>query len=79
MEYKNFTYRIQIDFIGPLTTFRNMYVCTMVDTCTGLGMVNSYNKSHTVLKWISAYGIPVITESDQGSNFTGNLVKQMVD
>lgn len=61
-----------------------MYVCTMVDTCRGLGMVTATIKPnqaptiHTILQWSTAYSIPVI-QSDLGSHFIGNLAKQMVD
>lgn len=78
-----FNYAIQIDFIGPLKNFSNMYACTMVDATTGLGLAKAGPKPDqtltalTILTWIAQYGTPFIIQSDQGTHFTGKGIQRM--
>lgn len=73
---------IQIDFIGPLTQYRNKYACTIVDITTGLGMARAHNNPDqtatimTLWSWITAYGTPNIIQSDQGPHFIGNRTRK---
>ncbi|XP_052602440.1 uncharacterized protein LOC128115609 [Peromyscus californicus insignis] len=74
---------LQIDFIGPLNSFKGKYCCTLVDITTGLGMARESTHPDqnttilTVWGWCAAYGIPDIIQSDQGTHFTGAKTQRM--
>lgn len=77
----HFNHTVQIDFIGPL---RNKhFVCTMVDTSTGLGTAIEAAKANqgatifALWNWVSHFGTPIIIESDQGTHFTGAQVQKL--
>ncbi|XP_059120184.1 uncharacterized protein LOC131911818 [Peromyscus eremicus] len=74
---------LQIDFIGPLNSFKGKYCCTLVDITTGLGMARESTHPDqnttilTVWGWCAAYGTPDIIQSDQGTHFTGAKTQRM--
>ncbi|XP_010610954.3 uncharacterized protein LOC104854215 [Fukomys damarensis] len=82
---KGFNSLVQIDFIGPLKKYKNLYACTMVDATTGLGMARVGTKPDqqtcilTILQWSAQYGTPQIIQSDQGSHFTGKLTQKCAE
>lgn len=79
---QEFNHTVQIDYIGPLPSFKDQYACVIVDVCTGLGMATASRQANQIstifalIRWCSAYGLPTIIESDQGSHFTGSSVQK---
>lgn len=78
-----FNYIVQTDFIGPLSNFRNKYVCTVVDVTTGLGLgvespnPNRYAAILAIWRRCSVFGTPIDIRSDRGTRFTGREVQRL--
>lgn len=74
---------VQIDYIGPLSNFKNKYACTMVDMCTGLGLTRASPHPDqlgtilTILTWCTMLGTPEVIQSDQGTHFTGKDIQKI--
>jgi hypothetical protein len=60
---------IQIDFIGPLQTYKGDYACTMVDVHSGV-MLAKAHKRVDAMATIYTLWCPAIIESGQGMHFT---------
>nr|XP_033811836.1 uncharacterized protein LOC117365469 [Geotrypetes seraphini] len=76
----------QIDYIGPLPLSKGcQYVCTMVDTYSGLLVAypcRKANQENTIraLGLITLYyGHPLEIQSDRGTHFTGNMIRDWIN
>jgi len=77
--------RIIIDCVGPLpaTTSRNQYLLTILDTASRypeaipLKNITAQSVVKALLKFFTVYGLPLVIQSDRGSNFTSNLFAQV--
>ena len=76
--------KIQIDIVGPLpeTESGNKYILTIQDNFSKysdaipLASINAISVAHALAEeFISRYGCPRVIHSDQGSNFTSNIMK----
>ncbi|XP_051935765.1 uncharacterized protein LOC127610079 [Hippocampus zosterae] len=73
----------QIDFVGPMPLSRGCrYACTAVDTFSGVLVVHPCKLANqkSTLKCLNLikgyYGTPLQIQSDNGTHFTGNVVKE---
>lgn len=79
--------RIVIDCVGPLprTKKGNQYLLTVMDTVTRypevypLKTVSAKNVVRCLLNLFTVFGFPKEIQSDQGSNFTSNLHKEVLN
>nr|XP_054595024.1 uncharacterized protein LOC129162849 [Nothobranchius furzeri] len=76
----------QIDFIGPLPKSKNCkYACTAVDTVSGVLVVHPCHNANqeATLKCLSLietyYGLPLQVQTDNGTHFTGNKIKEWAE
>ena len=76
--------KIQIDIVGPLpeTEIGNKYILTIQDNflkysdAIPLPSINSISVAYALAEeFISRYGCPRVIHSDQGNNFTSNIMK----
>ncbi|XP_066456619.1 uncharacterized protein [Eleutherodactylus coqui] len=73
----------QMDFVGPLPESRGCkYICTAVDTFSGLMVgfpcktATQWSTLRTLEVITQYYGTPLQIQTDNGSHFTGNQVKE---
>jgi len=76
--------RLQLDIIGPLNpSNRCKYILTVTDSCSRFAfafpLVTADGKSivKCLLKLICTYGTPAIIQSDRGTEFNNNLIKDL--
>jgi hypothetical protein len=78
--------RVSMDIVGPLTPVSSdghRYILTLVDWATGfpeavpLKTIDSISVAEALLAIFSRVGIPAEIMSDQGSNFTSQLMGQL--
>ena len=78
--------RVIIDCVGPLPRSKsgNEYLLTIMDSVTrfpeAIPMRNITAKSviKALIKFFTTFGLPRVVQSDQGSNFTSNLFRQVL-
>ena len=77
--------KIQIDCVGPLnpTSKGNMYLLTIMCTATRYPEAFPLNNIKSICNALKTFfcqhGFPKVTQSDRGTNLTGNLFKQLAE
>ena len=79
--------RVIIDCVGPLpkTSNGHEYLLTIMCASTRfpeaipLRSINSRKVVEALVQFFTRFGLPLICQSDQGSNFTAKVFKQIVD
>ena len=78
--------KVIIDCVGPLPKTRSghMYLLTIMDVVTRypeaipLRNITAKEVSEALVKFFTRMGLPKVVQHDQGSNFTSNLFKQVL-
>lgn len=76
--------RVLVDIVGPLpkTSAGHSYLLTLIDMSTRypeavpLRNISAKNVVKEILGFFTKFGLPKEVQSDQGSNFMSNIVKQ---
>ena len=77
--------RVIIDCVGrlPKTKSGFQYILTIMDVATRfpeaipLRNIKAKTVANALIKFFTSYGLPIEIQSDQGSNFTSNLMQQL--
>ena len=78
--------KIIIDCVGPLprTKRGNQYLLTIIDSATRypeaipLRRITTKNVVKALIRFFTQFGLPIIVQSDQGSNFTSGLFEKVM-